>query len=104
MTHAYLGAGTLQGVRHDVESDLERQQIEELLRLLGRYDEFDLHGQRAGEREQSRLMQHVMAAEAGHGLEGGAAADIEPGALLEQPFPYEAAVMPVTLVSVEAEE
>lgn len=74
------------------------------MHLIKRYDEFGLRGQRPGEREQSRLMQHVMAVEVGHGLEAGAAADTEPGALCEQPFPYEPAVMPVTLVSVEAAE
>jgi hypothetical protein len=50
-----------------------------------------------------RLVQHMMSAEAGHGFEGGAAANTEFAALLEQPFPRENAVMPVTLVHVEPE-
>jgi hypothetical protein len=44
-----------------------------------------------------------MPTEAGHGLEGGAAANAELVALLEQPFPHEAAVVSMTFMHVEAE-
>lgn len=46
--------------------------------------------------KKSRLVQHVMAAKAGHGLKAESPRRRRLVPLLEQPFPYEAAVMPVT--------
>jgi hypothetical protein len=77
------------------------QQVEELLRLLGRDNELYLDRESPCELEEARLVQDVMSAEASHRLEGGAAADAELVAVLEQPFPREAAVVPMTLMHVE---
>jgi hypothetical protein len=77
------------------------QQLEELLRLLGRYNELYLDRESPCELEEARLVQDVMAAEASHCLESRAAANAELVALLEQPFPREVTVVPMTLMHVE---
>jgi hypothetical protein len=79
------------------------KQVEELLCLLGRYDELYLDRETSSEIEEGRLVQDMMSAEARHGFEGGAAANTEFVALLEQPLPRETPVMPVTLVHVKSE-
>src|SRR6185312_6708468 len=56
-------------------------------------------GEGAGELEKASLVQDVMSAEAGHGLEGRAAADAELVAFLEQPLPDQPA-----FVNVETKE
>src|SRR2546421_601803 len=80
------------------------QQRQELVRLLVAHDELHLHGEGAGELEEVTLVQHMVAAEAGHGAKGRAATDAEPIGLLEQPFPHQAPLMPLSLVNVESQE
>src|SRR2546430_4339303 len=53
------------------QADLFRlQQRQELSRLLVGDDELHFHRERAGELEEVTLVQHVVAAEAGHGTKG----------------------------------
>src|SRR5438876_7835840 len=57
---------------------LPLQQFQQLTGLLVRDDELDLHGERAGELEETTLVQHMVPPESGHRPESGAAANAEP--------------------------
>ena len=78
------------------------RQIERLVRFIGRGAQWHLDGERAGELEEARRVQHVVAGEAGHGLERRAGAAAETFTVLERPFPYPPVVVAMILVHVEA--
>lgn len=78
------------------------RQIARLVRSIGRGVQWRLDGERAGQLEEARLVQHVVAGEAGHGLERRAGAAAETFTALELPFPYPLAVTAMILVHGEA--
>src|SRR5437016_10446211 len=65
---------------------LPLQQLQQLAGLWVRDEELDLHGKRAGELEETTLVQDMVPPESGHRPEGGAAANVELIRLFQQPF------------------
>lgn len=83
---------------------LGAQKRQQRARFLVGYDEFHLYGEGACGFENTRLVQHMVAAKACHGAKRRPSADPKFVRLREQPLPKGAIVMPIALVHVEPEK
>src|SRR5579859_2302566 len=79
-------------------------QIEQLLRLVIRHDEFDFNDGRSAELQWLGFGELVVASEPLHGPKRRAAANVELVAMDEQPFPDGVVAMAPSLMDVESEK